>query len=134
MIKVKKQLGVTLIELLLTVAIIGVLAAVAYPSYSDFVLRNNRTEGQRELLRLANLQEQLYIDSRAYTTDMTVLGMTADPYITENGFYSIDAAINGATFVLTATAKNAQTKDSGCTTLTINHLGQKTPASGCWEN
>lgn len=130
----KKQRGVTLIELLLAVAIIGILVSVAYPSYSDFVLRSNRTEGQTELLNLANLQEQLFVDSRAYTTDMTALGMNADPYITENGFYSIDATVNGAAFVLTATAKNGQVKDTGCTSLTINQLGEKTPATGCWEN
>ena len=130
----KKQQGATLIELLLALAIIGVLVSVAYPSYSDFVLRSNRTEGQSALLNLANLQEQLFVDSRAYTADMTALGMDADPYVTENGYYSIDAAVNGATFVLTATAKKGQVKDTGCTSLTINHLGEKTPASGCWEN
>lgn len=127
------QRGYTLIELLLVVSIIGIIAAVAYPSYTDSVLKGNRTEGQRELLRLANMQEQLYVDTRAYTTDMKELGAPADPYITESGLYSIDATVNGDSFVLTATAKKGQVKDSGCTSLTINEAGETTPASGCWE-
>lgn len=129
-----KALGFTLIELLITVAIIGILAVVAYPSYTDFVTRSNRSEGQRELLRLANIEEQGFIDFRSYTDDMTDLGMSADPYITESTNYSIDAvtANSGKTFVLTATAKNSQTSDTGCTTLTINEIGQKTPTL-CWE-
>jgi type IV pilus assembly protein PilE len=135
MIKKKSNVGFTLIELLITVAIIGILAAVAYPSYTEFVSRSNRTEAQRELLRLANLQEQVFVDNRAYTQDMTGLGMTADPYVTETGHYSIDAIVNGTTFVLTATAKGSQlTADTDCTTLTINELGQTGGESAtCWE-
>jgi len=127
--------GFTLIELLITVAIIGILASVAYPSYTDFIIRSDRSEAQRELMRLANLQEQVFVDTRAYTTDMNNLGMGADPYVTETGNYSIDATVAGATFVLTATAKgNQYTKDTDCTTLTINELGKKDGESDiCWE-
>lgn len=126
--------GFTLIELMIVVAIIGILAAVAYPSYVDHVTRSNRSEGQRELTLLANLQEQLMVDSRAYTTDMKALGMATDPFITESGFYSIDAVVNGSTFVLTATALGTQySNDSTCRTLTISDTGAKTPTSGCWE-
>ncbi|OKY25752.1 MULTISPECIES: type IV pilin protein [Thalassotalea] len=130
---VKQKQGFTIIELLLVVAIIGILAAVAYPSYNSFVLQGNRSEGQRELLRLANLQEQVYVDTRAYTADMTDLGMSADPFITENGNYSIDATVAGDTFILTATAKSTQVNDTACKIMTINEVGVKTPTSGCWE-
>jgi len=130
--KQRSSHGFTLIELLITVAIIGILAGIAYPSYTDFVKRSNRAEAQRELLRLANLQEQFFVDSRSYTADMTDLGM-ADPYITETGNYSIDAVVVNATFTLTATAKSSQLNDTGCLTLTINELGQKNVDSGCWE-
>lgn len=130
----KKKRGFTLIELLITVAIVGILAGVAYPSYTEFVLRSNRSEGQRELMRLANVEEQFFIDSRTYTSDMTDLGMATNPYITESEKYSIGAVIgnNGNTFILTATAKNSQTRDTACLSLNINEVGQKNP-SACWE-
>lgn len=129
----RSSLGFSLIELLIAVAIVGILAAVAYPSYTSFVTSSNRTEGQRELLRLANLQEETFIDRRSYTTDMTALGMVADPHITEFSNYSIDATIanGGTTFLLTATAQGAQASDTGCTVLTVNEAGQKLPAV-CW--
>jgi len=127
-------LGFTLIELMIAVAVVGILAAVAYPSYTNFVLSSNRSEGERELLRLANLQEETFIDRRTYTADMTALGMTADPHLTEFGNYSIDAIIanGGTTFILTATAQGAQVNDAGCTVLTVNEAGQKTPVA-CWR-
>ncbi len=135
--RIEKNLGFTLIELLIAVAIIGILAGVAYPSYTDFITRSNRAEAQRELMRLANLQEQLFIDTRTYTIDMTELGMAADPYITETGNYSIDAVIAnaGTTFVLTATAKSSQaTNDTDCTTITVNEVGQQDGEHDfCWE-
>ena len=137
----KYNLGVTLIELLIAVAIMGILASVAYPSYVDYVLRSNRSEPQRELSKLASLQEQYFIDHRTYTTDMTLLGMAASPYITESGNYSIAGVIGssggiaGVTFTLTATALgNQASKDSGCATLSINEVGVKTATSTtCWE-
>jgi len=126
--------GFTLIELLIAVAIVGILAAVAYPSYTSFVQDSNRTEAQRELLRLANRQEQVFIDRREYTTDMTAIGANADPYVTESGNYSIDGttANDGDTFILTATAQGSQASDPGCATLTINEVGQQGPIT-CWE-
>ncbi len=126
--------GFTLVEVLIAVAIVGILGAIAYPSYVSFVLTSDRTEGQRELLRLANLQEQVFIDRRSYTSDMTQLGMNADPFITESTKYSIDAVTdnNGATYVLTATANGSQVNDTGCTALTLNEIGLKTPPA-CWR-
>ena len=128
----KKIAGFTLIEVMIVVAIIGVLASVVYPSYSDFIMRSNRTEAQRELIRLANLQEQLFVDQRIYTADMRVLGASADPYVASS-HYSIDGVVNDRTFTLTATATGVQLKDDDCLTLTINEVGMKTPVSNCWE-
>ncbi|MGB1261532.1 MAG: type IV pilin protein [Cognaticolwellia sp.] len=132
--KIKRLRGFTLIELLITVAIVGILAAVAFPSYTDFVTRSNRTEAQRELLRIANIQEQFYVDTRAYSADMTKLGLSADPFVTENGHYNIDAKLGGGGFVLTATALGSQaTNDSGCAKLSVSETGKKLPANACWE-
>ncbi len=132
MIRSKNQ-GFTLMELLISVSIIGILGAVAYPSYINFVVRSDRSEALRELVRIANLQEQLYTDSRVYTTDMRLFGATtAAKLTTESSNYEISATVSGTTFVLTATAKSNQTKDTGCTALKITETGSKSPLS-CWE-
>jgi type IV pilus assembly protein PilE len=131
-----KQIGFTLIEILITVAIIGILSAVAYPSYTDYITQSNRTEAKRELARIANKMEQYYVDHRTYTSSMILLGLGADPYITETGRYSIDTSEQGtSSFKLTATARGTQSSaDPDCTTLSIDQTGQKTAESThCWE-
>jgi type IV pilus assembly protein PilE len=134
MIKRTKALGFTLVEVMITVAIIGILSSVAYPSYVDYIVRANRSEGLRELVRIANLQEQHYVDNRSYTAVMTDLGLDADPFLTENGHYSIDATVVNDTFTLIATAKGTQaSKDTSCGTISITDTGKKTPVSICWE-
>jgi type IV pilus assembly protein PilE len=131
----KMQFGFTLIELMITVAIVGILASIAYPSYTSFVTSSNRSEGQGELLRFANLQEQYFVDYRTYGTDLTALGQTTATVLTEYKNYTISVAAgaNAVGFTLNATAAGAQaTNDSACSPLTINQVGLKGPA-GCWN-
>lgn len=126
--------GFSLIELMVAVAIVGILAGIAYPSYVEYVTQSNRTEGQRELLRLASQMEQYYLDHRAYTDDMKNLGSAKDPFESESGNYKIDASVSGDTFTLTATAQGTMaTKDAACKSMTVTDAGAKTPSSGCWE-
>ena len=130
----------TLAELMITVAIVGILSAVAYPSYTSYVSKSNRVEAQRELASIAALQEQYFIDHRTYSDDLELLGFSADPYVTSSGNYSIASVIgsfggvSGVTFTLTATALSTQlTQDTDCTTLTINEKGEKSGESTtCW--
>ncbi len=137
-----KIAGVTLVELLISIAIMGILGAVAYPSYVSYISKSNRIEPQRELARLASLQEQYFIDHRTYASNLVLLGTSANPYVTESGNYSISSVIgsfggvSGVTFTLTATAKGTQaTNDSSCKVLTINEKGQKSGTSStCWDN
>jgi type IV pilus assembly protein PilE len=129
-----KMRGFTLIELMITVAIMGVLTMLVYPSYSDFVVRSNRAEAPRELVRLANLQEQLFVDSRAYTTNISDLGVgSTATYETPSHNYKISSTVVENTFTLTADAQGAQkTKDTDCIKIEITDTGKKTPIS-CWE-
>jgi type IV pilus assembly protein PilE len=131
--------GFTLIEVMITVAIIGILAAVTYPSYNEYIWRSHRTEAQQELIRLANLQEQLFVDQRTYTANMSDLGVPVSeggyqiPRHSDKKLYTITGTKDGRTFILSAKAQGVQVKDTGCTTLTINESGLKTPTTGCWE-
>lgn len=130
--------GFTLIELMIAVAIVAVIAAIAYPSYTRFIARGDRTEAQRELVRIASLEEQYFNDHRTYTTDMdALLGNGATSYTTENGFYTVTAAAVSDIkydFILTATAVGAQaSRDTDCAELTLTNLGEKSGTStDCW--
>jgi type IV pilus assembly protein PilE len=134
MIKKHTILGITLIELLVVVAIIAILASVGYPSYIDHVTRTNRTEENRELVRIATLMEQYFIDHRRYTDNMTKLGLSADPFISQSGNYSIDATVVNSTFILKATALGAHAiQDKSCPSLSITETLRKTALSAtCW--
>lgn len=125
--------GFTLMELMISVAIIGILAGIAYPSYVDFVLRSNRSEAQGELMLFANLQEQVFVDRRAYAANMIGLGESTATIDTESTNYTISVQASAiTTFTLQAVAKNMQTQDVGCTTLTVDQTGTRTPIA-CWE-
>ncbi len=124
--------GFTLIEVMIVVAIIGILAAIAYPSYDEYVKRGNRTEGQAFLSDVAARQEQ----NNAYITDVAniaKLGVTAN---SPTGKYSIVLAGGGGGYTLTA---NNQFSDAKCATLTLNALGvrgssgSRSDNNDCWR-
>ncbi len=64
--------GFTLIELMIVVAIVGVLAAIALPSYRNYIIRAARVEAQSELLELAGLQEKIFLNSNGYANSVTL--------------------------------------------------------------
>lgn len=130
----KSYSGFTLIEVMIVVVIVGILASIAYPSYIDYVTRSNRSEAHAALMKIANLEEQFYLDNKSYTGTMTELGLSADPYLTEHGYYSVDAAVTGSTMTITATAQGSQAnRESTCKTITLNEIGTKGPAAECWK-
>ncbi|HEY9040984.1 MAG TPA: type IV pilin protein [Rheinheimera sp.] len=129
-----KQRGITLIELMIVIAILGILVSIAYPSYTQYVQRSNRSEGMNELVRIANMQEQFFADSRRYAVDLTELGFPDAVFTTENGLYQIRVSAAAArTFTLTAVGQGVQANDV-CATMGINQAGAKTAsAQDCWR-
>ena len=79
-----KQAGFTLIELMITVAIMGILASLALPQYNQYVLRSNRSEALPVMQNILLAEERFFILNRSYTTDLTKLGFDSDPIIIDN--------------------------------------------------
>jgi type IV pilus assembly protein PilE len=134
------QPGFTLVEVMITLVIVGILAAVAYPSYTQYLVRGSRQAAQGELVQLANLQEKIYLKSNAYSASVTAaytgnstggLGKTSG--LSGDGKYTI--TITPTTpdqfYTLTATpvTTSAQANDG---TLTLSSTGAKTWGSATW--
>lgn len=126
-----KQRGFTLIELMITVAVVGILAAVAYPSYQNAMVKNRRAAAQAFLADVAQREQQFLMDNRAYTDSTTTLKATAPADVTRYYTIAITAAASTPpSFTATATpiSTGSQALDGA---LSITHNGTKLPA-GKW--
>ncbi|THU05242.1 type IV pilin protein [Lampropedia puyangensis] len=115
--------GFTLIELMIVVAVVGILAAIAYPSYLEYVLRSRRAEGQAFLNEAAARMERYRAQNGIYTVDTSKLNMP-NGNKSENGYYQLSIT-NTDSYTLTATRQGAQVADKKCGNLTLNAAGQK---------
>ncbi|OOZ40075.1 type IV pilin protein [Solemya elarraichensis gill symbiont] len=90
--------GFSLIELLITIVVIAILAVIAYPNYSEFILKSRRLDAQSELMDLAHRQERHYAANATYTVDMTALGYDNSALVTTaEGYYQLNVeAATGA--------------------------------------
>lgn len=122
-----KQSGITLLELMVVVAIVAILAAVAYPSFTDGLRKSRRAEAFKGLLSMQLKQEEFRVSNASYSGTPSQVGNPSSDYY--------DFTISGASatlYTLIATAKGGQSGDAGCTILSINKAEQKTP-SDCWK-
>ena len=122
-----KQHGFTLIELMITVAIIGILATVAYPSYTQYIIRGNRAAAKAQMLDIANRQQQFMLANRAYATKavLTTSGYALPAEVSTKYSYNITVGIGVVPdYLITFTAVGSQISDGD---LTINSEGVKTP-------
>ncbi|MRI33713.1 hypothetical protein EOPP23_12020 [Endozoicomonas sp. OPT23] len=131
---IKYMKGFSLIELMIVVAIIAIISAIAIPSYTDYVTRSRRSEAIATLLQIMAQQERNFTEQLTYQTDLTLLGYSASPVITDNSYYSITAqTCTGSPALpitrcinLLATPQGSQLGDGN---ITIDSRGIKTPAA-----
>lgn len=138
----RRMAGVTLLELMAVVMVIGILGMIALPSYRQYVMRAQRTEAKSALLQLATNQERFYLANRRYgvTADLADLGFPTGK--SEKGTYSIAVTSANTAQTYTATATPAtggavdMTLDSMCTSFSITADGQRTATGSapdtCW--
>jgi type IV pilus assembly protein PilE len=121
--------GFTLIELMVAAAIVGILAAIAYPSYRAFVVKSNRAAAQSHLMDLAQSEQQYFADSRSYAATVGALNLTTPSNVSSK--YTVSIAVDAgppASFTISATpvAGGPQVADG---VLTIDSAGVKTPGT-----
>jgi len=136
--KFYRNKGFSLIELLVAVVIVGILAAIAVPSYQSHIIKASRAAAQTELLELASLQEKIYLNSNAYTANMTTAytgnstgGLGKTTGLTNDGKYTLTVVSPGQTYTITATPV-AGTTQAGDGNITISENGQRLWGATAW--
>ena len=128
--------GITLLELLIVVVIIGILAAVGYPSYRAQVMQTHRADGKATLMQVSQALERCYTRFSAYNNAGCAV---AFPVASPEGHYSVTAtALTASAFTLDATPQGGQADDAKCGVLRLTSTGVEgsqgasTDVNNCW--
>ncbi|MFK8079794.1 MAG: type IV pilin protein [Granulosicoccus sp.] len=132
--------GFTLIEVLIVVAILGIVAAIAIPSYSRYVINANRTDAISFLSEVAGEQQRYFSQNNAYANAMSDLGYgDQDTSLSPEGYYTVSIqTINNTRYILSATpvVGGRQAKDTKCNVFTLDSTGSRANTGGedtdCW--
>ncbi len=135
----KSSTGFTLIETMIVVVIVGILMAIAWPSYQGSVLRSHRADAHSSLLDIASREERFVAQGNTYTTVIgTAAGLNLGRTESSEGYFdmTVAACATGTIatcYLITATAKGGQLNDAPCLTITYDSAGTKGGTTGdCW--
>lgn len=130
-----RSAGFTLVELMIAVMVVGILAAVAWPSFQDSVRKGHRADAQAFLMELAQQEQRYLLDARAYANSLAALSASVPASVASHYQSPVFTVTAGTppTFSISITPTGSQASDS-CGTLTIDQAGNKTSSSGsnCW--
>jgi type IV pilus assembly protein PilE len=127
--------GFTLIEVMIVVVIVAILAAVALPSYQQYIRKAVRAAAQGFMLQMASKEEQFILDQRSYTGTIGTGGLALSAPSETDGKYLFTIALTGndcngtalvaPSYVITATVQNGPQQVDG--DLCLDKVGNKTP-------
>ena len=134
-----QQKGFTLVELMITVVIVAIIAAVAIPSFRGQVLRSHRTDAKVTLADNAQKLERCYTEYNTYVYDAANAPgcpQTSDLNAANTGsdYYTFDITATATTFVITADVKTTQADDTNCKKFTLNQTGLQKAYNGGTDN
>lgn len=122
------QRGFTLTEIMIVLAIVGIIAAFAYPSYVEQIRKTKRADAKIALQQIAQRQETHFIKNYTYADKLTTLGFAADTIPSQENDYNITlSAATATSYTVQATpaSSSAQAKDTTCAIFTLDQMGRK---------
>ncbi len=125
--------GFTLIEVVVVMAVVAILATIAIPSYSEYILRSHRSSAQSFISDVASRQSQFLLDRRSYAGTVAALNMTVPADVAQRYTVAIAPVVGPpAGFLVTATPTGPQATDR-CGVLTVNQANNRTAiGTRCW--